>query len=62
MKVEISQEQYTMLRDTAAFTGVTVDWLVQNIIIGPWLQTMQDMDEYGRMIEEAEGWMPGLQY
>lgn len=62
MTISIPTEQYTLLKDTAVFMGVTVDWLVENQIIRPWLQDMEDMDEYARMMEEAEGWTPAVQY
>ena len=62
MTISIPTEQYTLLKDTAVFMGVTVDWLVENQIIRPWLQDMEDMDEYARMMEEAENWTPAVQY
>lgn len=62
MTISIPTEQYTLLKDTAVFMGVTVDWLVENQIIRPWLQDMENMDEYARMMEEAEGWTPAVQY
>lgn len=58
MKIGINRTQYYQLKDTATYTGISVEQLVANIL-REWLQTMEDMEAYGRMLEEAEGWVEG---